>query len=584
MGVVMFKTFSQLLGPDSKFLNQYLMKVVMYGILSGLTIMFSIPLFIYTLKGEIYEASLWLIPLLFGVLICWKLRQLTERAGIKVGETILRNARHRIGHHVASLPIGWFNPQNRSRLSHVISKGVIEVAQLPAHLITPVVSGAIAPLILVIALLILHTPLGLIALVSLPIIVAGLLLSTYIGAKADQDFNRSSAQTSQRIVEFAQSQSVLRAFSSAGNSTRFLEAAVGKQQQSARKLILMTTLSIIMGSWLVQAVFVVLFCIVMIWLKPLLGLDVQPVEIISVIASLVLITRFIDPIQEVANYGEALRSAKGHLKAVDKIFMIQPLMLSESPLAPKNNSITLNKISFSYQDDEESVLSDIDAEILSGTMVALIGASGSGKTTLVRLIARFFDVTRGEIRIGDVNVKDISESTLTSSISQIFQDSYLFQGTIKENILIGKFNATDDEIEQVLAQAGLQETIEQLPEGLETYVGEGGAMLSGGERQRVSIARALIKDAPILLVDEATAALDAENQSIITDTLARLKGTKTIVVIAHQLSTIEMADQIIVLDKGYIVERGSHSQLMQQDGQYSFFVQQRARAKGWVIV
>lgn len=580
----MFKTFSQLLGPDSKFLNQYLMKVVMYGILSGLTITFSIPLFIYTLKGEIYEASLWSIPLLFGVLICWKLRQLTERAGIKVGEAILRNARHRIGHHVASLPIGWFKPQNRSRLSHVISKGVIEVAQLPAHLITPVVSGAIAPLILVIALLILHTPLGLIALVSLPIIAAGLLLSTYIGAKADQDFNRSSAQTSQRIVEFAQSQSVLRAFSSAGNSTRFLEAAVGKQQQSARKLILMTTLSIIMGSWLVQAVFVVLFYVVMIWLKPLLGLDVQPVEIISVIASLVLITRFIDPIQEVANYGEALRSAKGHLKAVDEIFMIQPLMLSESPLAPKNNSITLNKISFSYQDDEESVLSDIDAEILSGTMVALIGASGSGKTTLVRLIARFFDVTRGEIRIGDVNVKDISESTLTSSISQIFQDSYLFQGTIKENILIGKFNATDDEIEQVLAQAGLQETIEQLPEGLETYVGEGGAMLSGGERQRVSIARALIKDAPILLVDEATAALDAENQAIITDTLARLKGTKTIVVIAHQLSTIEMADQIIVLDKGYIVERGTHSQLMQQDGQYSFFVQQRARAKGWVIV
>jgi ATP-binding cassette subfamily B protein len=224
-------------------------------------------------------------------------------------------------------------------------------------------------------------------------------------------------------------------------------------------------------------------------------------------------------------------------------------------------------------------------EIKEGSMVALIGASGSGKTTLARLIARFFDITDGLLMIGDVNVRNLTEKTLTNTISQIFQESYLFQGSIRDNILMGKPNATEEELQKVLSQAGLNEAIGRLPNGIDTLVGEGGARLSGGERQRISIARALIKDAPILLVDEATAALDAENQAIIADTLSRLRGSKTLVVIAHQLSTIQMADQIVALENGKVKEQGTHDELMQNPkGIYAHFIQQRQQAKGWRII
>lgn len=579
----MWKIFIHLLGSDAILLHQYITKTVIYGILSGLTITAFIPVVMYTLQAETKIAAMWLALLLIGVVACWQWRKVTEKAGIKVGEAVLKNARHRIGDHVASLPIGWFNPENTARLNHIITKGMMEVAQLPAHLITPIVSGSIAPLVLVIALFILHTSLGLIALISLPIIVGALILASRLGEKADCDFNDRSAETSQRIVEFAQAQSVLRAFSSQGNSSRFLVKSIEDQKNASGKLIIMTTLSIIMGSWVVQSVFAVLLCTAVVWLNQSM-IIAEPTEIISVIVALVLIIRFIDPMQDVANYGEALRSAKGHLNAAGEIFMIKPLPAPMVEKEPKEFGITFNNVTFGYVENDP-VLDQINLEIKEGSMVALIGASGSGKTTLARLIARFFDITDGLLMIGDVNVRNMTEKTLTNTISQIFQESYLFQGSIRDNILMGKPNATEEELQTVLSQAGLNEAIARLPNGLDTLVGEGGVRLSGGERQRISIARALIKDAPILLVDEATAALDAENQAIIAETLARLRGSTTLVVIAHQLSTIQMADKIVALENGRVKEQGTHEELMlNHKGIYAHFIQQREQAKGWRIV
>jgi len=216
-------------------------------------------------------------------------------------------------------------------------------------------------------------------------------------------------------------------------------------------------------------------------------------------------------------------------------------------------------------------------------MTALIGASGSGKTTLVRMIARFYDPSQGCVLIGGVDVRQMTSTQLAAQISQIFQDSYLFQGSIADNIRLGKPAASDAELLDAVQQAGVSELIERLPQGLDTQVGEGGARLSGGERQRIGIARALIKDAPILLVDEATAALDADNQQLIAHTLARLRGRRTLVVIAHQLSTIAMADQIVVLDQGRVVEQGAPAALLASPGRYAHFLAQRRVAKGWRI-
>ena len=185
--------------------------------------------------------------------------------------------------------------------------------------------------------------------------------------------------------------------------------------------------------------------------------------------------------------------------------------------------------------------------------------------------------------VGGVDVRQMSGEQLAGQISQIFQDAYLFQGSIADNIRIGKPAASDAEVMEAARQAGVLEIIERLPQGLDTPVGEGGARLSGGERQRISIARALIKDAPILLVDEATAALDAENQAAIAEALARLRGKRTLIVIAHQLSTVVMADQILVLDQGQLSEQGSHAELSAKPGLYAHFLAQRRAAKGWRI-
>ncbi|MBH0312322.1 ATP-binding cassette domain-containing protein, partial [Alcaligenes faecalis] len=268
---------------------------------------------------------------------------------------------------------------------------------------------------------------------------------------------------------------------------------------------------------------------------------------------------------------------------IQELFAVQPLPEPASPHTPSDGSIALNNVHFRYAADKPDVLNGVSLNIAAGSMVALIGESGSGKTTLARLIARFFDVSQGSVSIGSVDVRQIGSPVLATQISQIFQDDYLFAGSIADNIRLGKPDATEAELMEAVEQAGVSEIIARLPEGLNTTVGEGGARLSGGERQRIAIARALIKNAPILLVDEATAALDAENQAAIAQALARLRGKRTLIVIAHQLSTVAMADQIVVLENGQIIEQGPPAQLRESQGRYAHFLNQRHAAKGWRI-
>ncbi|KWV69090.1 ABC transporter ATP-binding protein [Pseudomonas paracarnis] len=579
----MLKTFNQLLGEDARVLRRYLWMTLVYGLLCGLTIVTLVPVLTRLLNGDVRSAGQWLTALVIGVLVCWALRRTVEKAGIRVGIAVLQRGRHRLGDHVARLPVGWFSAQNTARLSHLASQGMMELAQLPAHVFTPLITGVVTPVVIVAALFNLHWQMGVIALLALPLLLGIFALTAHLGQRADQRFQHSAAQTSQRMVEFAQAQSVLRAFNGEDGGTQFLEQAIGRQQQSAKRLIHVSAMSVVFNAWAVQAGFAVLLVAATLWLGDQLSASLAPSSVIAVIVSLLLVSRFIDPLLEVAGYSEVLRGARGQLDAVREIFEVDPLPEPQAPQAPVDGSVVLENVSFCYAEDQADVLRDVSLRIEPGSMTALVGASGSGKTTLVRLIARFFDVTQGRVLVGGVDVRQMSSGQLAGQISQIFQDAYLFQGSIADNIRIGKPDASDAQVMQAATQAGVLEIIERLPQGLDTPVGEGGARLSGGERQRISIARALIKEAPILLVDEATAALDAENQAAIAQALARLRGTRTLIVIAHQLSTVVMADQILVLDHGQISEQGSHAQLNAKPGLYAHFLAQRQAAKGWRI-
>ncbi|WP_338579061.1 ABC transporter ATP-binding protein [Pseudomonas sp. ML2-2023-6] len=579
----MLKTFIQLLGEDASVLRRYLAMALVYGLLCGVTIVMLVPILTHLLGGDTYAAAQWLIALVIGVVACWALRRSVEKAGIRVGIAVLQRGRHRLGDHVAQLPVGWFSAQNTARLSHLATSGMMELAQLPAHVFTPLLTGVVTPVVILIALFTLHWQMGLVALATLPVLLGVFVLTARLGQRADHDFQHNAALTSQRMVEFAQAQSVLRAFNGEDGGTQFLEQAIGRQQQAAKHLIHVSAMSVVFNAWAVQAGFAALLVAATLWLGDLLGAGLEVGSVIAVMITLLLVSRFIDPLLEVAGYSEVLRGARGQLGAVREIFAVKPLPQSQAPEAPLDGSVELRNVSFTYADGQPDVLRDVSLRIEPGSMTALVGASGSGKTTLVRLIARFFDVAQGSVIVGGVDVRQMSGEQLAGQISQIFQDAYLFQGSIADNIRIGKPAASDADVMEAARQAGVLEIIERLPQGLDTPVGEGGTRLSGGERQRISIARALIKDAPILLVDEATAALDAENQAAIAEALARLRGKRTLIVIAHQLSTVVMADQILVLDQGQLSEQGSHAELSAKPGLYAHFLAQRRAAKGWRI-
>lgn len=556
----MLKTFVRLLGEDAPTLRRYAVMAVFYGLLSGLTLITLVPLISHLLAGDALEAGRWLVALLSGVTACALWRRTLDKAGVAVGVAVLQGARQRVGDHVARLPVGWFSAQNSARLGHLITQGMMALAQLPAHVFTPVISGAVTPLVLVAALFALHWPLGVLALLALPVLVGVMLLTARLGHSADNTYQQNFAQTSQRMVEFAQAQSVLRAFNGSGGATRLLDQAIDQQRQSGQRLIYRSSLSAVFNAWAVQGIFCALLVAVALWCD---ALDAH--EAIAACVALVLVCRYIEPLLEVASYGEILRRANAQLDEVHSILAEQPLPVAAQAKMPMDSSVELRNVSFRYAPDEPQVLRGVSLRIEPGSMTALIGPSGSGKTTLVRLLARFFDANRGQVLIGGVEVREMSEAVLAAQIR------------------LGKPGASLAEIAAVAQQAGVAEIIARLPLGLHTPVGEGGARLSGGERQRIAIARALLKDAPILLVDEATAALDTYNQAAIADALARLRGRCTLIVIAHQLSTVAMADQILVLDDGEIVEQGTPAILAASAGRYAQFLAQRRAARGWRI-
>jgi len=573
----MLKTFIALLAADARVFRRYAALAVAYGLISGLTIATLVPILSRLLAGDARGAAPGLLLLAVGMVVCWAWRRQVEKAGVAVGVAILQSARQRVGEHVARLPVGWFTPQNTARLGHVLTQGMMGVAQLPAHVLTPVISGAVTPLVIVVALLALHWPLGVTALLALPVLAGVSLAAARLGRNAEQAFHQHFAHASQRMVEFAQAQSVLRAFNGEGGGTRLLEQAMAQQSQAATRLIHRSSAAAVLNAWTVQAIFAALLVAAMHWLQTAPDM---PTAIAAVVA-LVLVNRFIDPLLDVASYGEVLRGARGQLGAVREILAAEPLAEPAQPQAPRDASVELCDVGFAYAAGAPAVLQGVSLRVEPGSMTALIGASGSGKTTLALLVARFFDVQQGSVRMGGVDVRDMSSEQLAAQISQIFQDSALFAGSIADNIRMGRPGASNAEVLQAAHQAGVGEIIARLPQGIDSAVGEGGARLSGGERQRIAIARALLKRAPILLVDEATAALDAENQAVIARALASLRGQCTLIVIAHQLSTVAMADQIVVLDGGRVCEQGTPAELAAAGGRYAQFLAQRRAAKGW---
>ena len=286
----------------------------------------------------------------------------------------------------------------------------------------------------------------------------------------------------------------------------------------------------------------------------------------------------VENINEAAHTLGVVDSAMNKLEALENAEYIDQ---DGTDIQPASYDIEFKDVSFGY--DKRVILHDLNFKIQQNTTTAIVGPSGSGKSTLCSLIARFYDVDSGSITFGGTDIREYTCDSLLKNISMVFQNVYLFRDTVRNNIRFGSPGATDEQIIAAAKAAHCHDFIMDLPDGYDTVIGEGGSSLSGGEKQRISIARAMLKDAPVVILDEATASVDPENEHLIQEALSALTHGKTIITIAHRLATIENADQILVIDGGTVAQRGTHKELVEQEGIYKEFIRIREQAEGWRI-
>ncbi|MFD9845715.1 ABC transporter ATP-binding protein [Streptomyces parvus] len=580
----MIRDLSAVLGSAHRaVLFRYLAALCGYAVAQGLAVSLLVPVLGDLLVGDTGGAARWTGWLAVAVLITLGAHYVQAMLGFRVALVILTTLHHRLGDHVAALPLGWFDGTTVGRLTRMGTKSVLSIAGSCAHLLKRLVTGVLTPATVVVVMVFLDWRLGLAALVCSPLILLAARVSVRLLNRMDEIDDAAGVEASGRVLEFARNQPVLRAFGRTTDGYPPLEAALEEQRAAARKQVWMAVPGMLLGGFAVQMCFSAL-----IGVGASLALDgaVDPVELVALLA---LVARFAGPLAEVGEFAAVVRMARNDMGRVRAVLDEPPLPEPErSTPVTEPGAVEVDRVRFGYpgrrgEGPGNVVLDDVSFTVAPRTVTALVGTSGSGKTTLTRLIARFFDVDAGTVRVGGVDVRDQTTAGLMEQLSLVFQDVYLFDDTLVGNIRVGRPDASEADVLEAARLAGVDEIVERLPDGWETRVGEAGTALSGGERQRVSIARALLKDAPIVLLDEATAALDPENEAYVQRSMEALRERSTLLVIAHRLSTVTAADQIVVLDEGRVAEVGTHQELMVLDGRYARFWNERHRALGWRI-
>ncbi|GAA1653433.1 ABC transporter ATP-binding protein [Actinoplanes couchii] len=570
----MIRRLSRVLGaPYARPLRMHLAGLIVYAILQGLAFVLIVPVLRPLLRGDVDAALPWVAVLAGTVVACAAAYWIQAQLGYRLGTALSQALHHRIGDHLAALPLGWFTPARVGRVARMSSTGVVDIMGVPAHLLAPLVTSYVTPAVVVFAMIFLDWRLAVATLVAVPLVILVFRWTARLFAATDHAVDAAGVEAANRVVEFAQNQAVLRAHGRSDFDQ--LEAALLEQRAAGRKQLLRAVPGLAAAGLVVQA----LVTIVLIT-GVYLATSGPTVDAAALIALLVLTVRFAEPLMAAAELGAAVRMAGNSLARVDEL-LATPVLPEPATAGTFTTpgTIELDGVGFGY--DSRPVLRDVSLRVPARSVTALVGASGSGKTTVVRLVARFFDTRTGVVRVGGADVRDLTTEQLMSQISVVFQDVYLFDAGIADNIRAGRADATDAEVAAAAALARVDEIADRLPDGYDTRVGEGGARLSGGERQRISIARAILKDAPIVLLDEATAALDQDNEAAITAALTALSRDRTLLVIAHRLRTVQSADQIVVLADGGVAESGTHEELLLRNGQYAHFWNERSRARGW---
>jgi ATP-binding cassette subfamily B protein len=536
-----------------------------------------IPVLQALFDGDFGRAWRWTAWLALAVLVASVCSYQQLLVGLRIGVGMLRGVQTRLGDHLSTLPLGWFATANAGSLSRMVVAGVREILSVVNYLLAPVLTAVLVPVGVAIGVAFIDWRIALVMLVSLPVL---LLVSRWADTsytRADRRLDAAAAEANSRVVEFAQAQPVLRAFGAVGAGNRALTRALREQEAAAKRMIVASVPGLMVFALCVQIVFLIVVSVVV---TRGTGGDLS---IPATIALIAVTSRFIEPINRAAQLSTAIRSAADAADRITNFLAERDLAEAAEPVTPGAPEIVFDNVDFGYREGEK-VIDGVSFTVPSGTTTAIVGPSGGGKTTLLKLASRFYDVGSGSITVGGHDVRRQPSETLLRQVSLVFQDVYLFNETISDNIRIGNPDATTEQVRRAAEIARVDEIVDRLPDGWDSAVGEGGAALSGGERQRVSIARALLKDAPIVLLDEATSALDPHSEAAVVRGIHELTRDKTVVVVAHRLDTIAHADQILFVEAGRIVERGTHAELLELGGRYAGFWSERSRATGWHLV
>ncbi|MCR5721725.1 MAG: ABC transporter ATP-binding protein/permease [Lachnospiraceae bacterium] len=490
------------------------------------------------------------------------------------------NMRSSLMHRIITLPLGVFDEDGTGKIRRIVNDSTAATETYIAHNLPDKTVAAVTPIGLLVLVFAFNWKIGLICMV--PAFIGFCVMMTMMG-KGMQDkmkeYQDALETMSSEATEYVRGVPVVKTFGQTVHSFKRFKECIDGFGKWATEYTLMLRFPMCGFMTCINAVFAAIVIAAFVVTKN----GITNANILNIMYYIIITPLITIALTKIAYSGEAEMTLIDAVNRVEKIMEIDMLAEGEDKKKPADYGIELKNVTYRYKDATRDAVKDVSFAIKPGEHVALVGPSGSGKTTLAELMVRFFDVSSGEIIFGGVNVKEISSKTLMEQVSFVFQDSRLLKRSIFENVRLSKPGATEDEVMEALKKAQCMDIIEKLPKGIHTVIGEKGTYLSGGEQQRITIARAVLKNAPILILDEATAFADPDNETKVQAAFEELSKGKTLIMIAHRLSTVMNADKIFVMDDGKCIESGNHDELMSKNGLYKRMFDEYTRSVEWKV-
>lgn len=562
-------------GHARRTLVGYVALTIVSVLLRAASAVLVVPLVAALVEGD-SRTALWVLALLTGsTLVGWVVDSAASRRGFDLGFDVLDTAQHGISDRLTRIRMSWFTADRVADARASIAATGPDLVGLIVNLVTPIIGAVLLPPAIALALLWVSPPLALAALAGVPPVLGALWLAGRATRRADAAAEAANTALTERLVEFGRTQPVLRASRRAAPARSQVAEALAGQHAATMRLVLMQAPG--------QLLFALASQLALVLLAGTATVLVLRGELSTgaAVGLIVVIVRYLEPMTALATFAPALETTRLALARIRAVL--------DAPLAPSGPDdarfgappvIELRGIGVRHG-DHPPVIDGLDLTLQPGTTTAIVGPSGSGKTTVLSLIAGLLQPTRGRVLLDGRDVAGLTAEAHRDAVSVVFQHPYLFEGTLRENVLVGDPGATPAQVAAAESLARVDEITARLPEGDAADVGEAGAKLSGGERQRVSIARALLKPAPVLLADEATSALDPENERAVVDALTRDPLPRTRVIVAHRLSSIRTADRVLFLEDGAIAEDGTVEELLAAGGRFAAFWEHQRQGAGW---